>query len=85
MRLDFDMKKITMVAHKLWLGHSKRSLELKIQMFFNKMRVRRVPEQALRRLDPHLVSFININSPPDLVRADAVWSAISKPNSINNR
>jgi molybdopterin-guanine dinucleotide biosynthesis protein A len=64
--------------------HLKRN-KLKIQMFFNKMRVRRVPEQALRRLDPHLVSFININSPPDLVRADAVWSAISKPNSINNR
>jgi molybdopterin-guanine dinucleotide biosynthesis protein A len=61
------------------------SNQLKIQMFFNKMRVRRVSEQALRRVDLNLVSFFNINSPPDLAQAEAVWSTISKPNSIDNR
>ncbi len=62
-----------------------KNRKLKIQMFFKKMRVRRISEQALRRVDPHLASFFNINSPPDLVRADTVWSTIFKPMSTNSR
>lgn len=66
------------------IGRHLKSNKLKIQMFFNKMRVRRISEKALRRVDPHLCSFLNINSPADLARAEAVWSTMSKPNSIDN-
>ena len=61
-----------------------KSDKLKIQMFFRKMRVRRISEQTLRRVDPHLASFFNVNSPSDLVRAETVWSTIFKPTSTNN-
>lgn len=63
--------------------HLKRN-KLKIQMFFRKMRVRRISEQTLRSVDPHLASFFNINSPPDLIRAETIWSTIFQPNSTNN-
>ncbi|MFZ0610708.1 MAG: molybdenum cofactor guanylyltransferase [Desulfobacterales bacterium] len=44
---------------------------LKIQRILRKMRVRTVPEERLRRIDPQLTSFFNINSPADLLRAEA--------------
>ena len=39
---------------------------LKIQGFFNKVTVRQVGEAVLRKIDPQLVSFFNINTPADL-------------------
>ncbi len=45
---------------------------LKIQGLFRKLRVKTVDEAALRREDPELVSFFNVNSPADLVRAEAI-------------
>jgi molybdopterin-guanine dinucleotide biosynthesis protein A len=48
---------------------------LKIQLFLNKMRVKTIPEKRLRRLDPQLLSFFNINSPEDLIRAEALGRA----------
>ena len=56
---------------------------LKIQLFFNKRRVRHISEKTLRRVDPQLISFTNINSPPDLIRAEAIWSAVSDTQSSN--
>lgn len=47
---------------------------LKIQLFLKKMHVRTIPEERLRRLDPQLISFFNINSPTDLARAEALHS-----------
>jgi molybdopterin-guanine dinucleotide biosynthesis protein A len=44
--------------------------KLKIQLFLNKLRVRKIPEAKLRQIDPQLVSFFNINSPEDLKRAE---------------
>lgn len=38
----------------------------KISGFFPQVRVREVPEADLRRVDPDLVSFFNINTPADL-------------------
>lgn len=43
--------------------------DYRIRSFFQRMRVRRVPEEKLRRADPDLRSFFNINTPGDLERA----------------
>ena len=45
---------------------------LKIQLFLKKMHVRTIPEERLRRIDPQLISFFNINSPADMSRAEAL-------------
>lgn len=41
----------------------------RITNFFSKVRVKEVPEERLRSVDPELASFININTPEDLGRA----------------
>ena len=40
--------------------------QMKIQRVFGKKRIRPISEQKLRRADPELVSFFNINRPEDL-------------------
>ena len=40
--------------------------------FFDAVRVRYVPEAELRRWDPELRSFLNVNWPDDLARARAL-------------
>lgn len=42
---------------------------LKIQGIFQKVRVKKIPEDILRTIDPDLVSLSNINTPDDLARA----------------
>lgn len=44
----------------------------KIQQFFNKVRVKKIPEKELRKRDPDLISFFNINSPADLDTAERI-------------
>ena len=46
---------------------------LKIQGLFRKLRVKTVAEAELRSVDPELVSFFNINTPEDLVQAQAMY------------
>lgn len=46
--------------------------KLKIQLVLRRMRVRKISEKTLRRFDPELVSFFNINSPADLEKAEAL-------------
>lgn len=46
---------------------------LKIQGLFRKVRVKTVDEADLREVDPELVSFFNVNTPADLVRAEAIY------------
>ena len=48
--------------------------DLKIQRIFQKVRVKKLPENILRQNDPDLLSFYNINSPDDLARAEYVES-----------
>ncbi|BBO70232.1 hypothetical protein DSCA_41620 [Desulfosarcina alkanivorans] len=43
---------------------------LKIQGLFRKLRVKTVAEADLREVDPELVSFFNVNTPEDLIRAE---------------
>jgi molybdopterin-guanine dinucleotide biosynthesis protein A len=44
--------------------------ELKIRNVFQKVRIKKLPENILRQNDPDLVSFYNINTHDDLVRAE---------------
>ena len=44
-----------------------RDEKLKIQQVFHKSRINRIPEARLRKTDPDLISFININTPEDLL------------------
>jgi molybdopterin-guanine dinucleotide biosynthesis protein A len=44
---------------------SRRSEDLKVHLTFNDMQVRWVEEPELRRFDPDLLSFRNINTPAD--------------------
>lgn len=48
--------------------------DLKIQKIFEKVRVKKLPENILRQNDPNLLSFYNINSPDDLARVKNVES-----------
>lgn len=45
---------------------------LKIQHFFYKVRLTKIPEKDLRGQDPDLISFFNINTPSDLTRAEEI-------------
>ena len=46
--------------------------QLKIAGFFDEVRVRYLPEDEVRRLDPDLLSFFNVNTQEDLDRALAL-------------
>ena len=48
--------------------------DLKIQKIFEKVRVKKLPENILRQNDPDLLSFYNINSPDDLAGANNIES-----------
>jgi molybdopterin-guanine dinucleotide biosynthesis protein A len=42
----------------------------KIVNFFSKVKVKEVPEERLRTVDPELISFFNINTPEDLAASE---------------
>jgi molybdenum cofactor guanylyltransferase len=46
-----------------------RQEKLKIQRIFHQSRINRISEARLRKADPELISFVNINTPEDLIRA----------------
>lgn len=47
---------------------------LKIRDLFRKLKVKEIPETVLRKTDPDLVSFFNINTPGDLEKANRMNS-----------
>jgi molybdopterin-guanine dinucleotide biosynthesis protein A len=49
--------------------------QLKIQGLFRRVRVKTLAETDLRKVDPDLISFFNINTPEDLVRAETYYQA----------
>ena len=49
--------------------------DLKISSFFEHVRVRLVPEDCIRKVDPDLLSFFNINTQDDLDAAIAIAAA----------
>jgi len=46
--------------------------KLKIQRFYQKVRIKKIPEKDLREKDPDLISFFNINTSDDLTRAQEI-------------
>ena len=64
-------KKTCLPAMKWQLEHDR----LKIQGLFRKVRVKTIPEDDLRTVDPELISFFNINTPEDLIRAQTLYEA----------
>ena len=46
--------------------------QLKIRQVFQKVRIKKLPEPILRKADPDLLSFSNINTPEDLARAEHI-------------
>ena len=48
----------------------------KIQHIFQRLRVKKVPENILRTVDPDLASFSNINTPDDLAKAEERFSNV---------
>jgi len=46
-----------------------KAKKFQIKKMFNKLRVRKIPETVLRKVDPHLMSFFNINSAEDYSEA----------------
>ncbi len=48
----------------------------KISQVFRKMRVKKIEEAQLRKADPELVSFFNVNTPEDLTTAQDIYEKI---------
>ena len=65
----FAVYKKTCLPAMVWQLEQER---LKIQGLFRKVRVITVDETDLREVDPELVSFFNVNTPADLVQAEAL-------------
>lgn len=47
---------------------------LKILNFYDHVRVKKIPEKQLRRVDPDLLSFFNVNTPEDFAHAAQILS-----------
>ena len=79
-QIDIVMPETSAGFEPLCAAYSKRCLEaaqnhlerekLKITKTFRKSRIKTVSEKALRKIDPELRSFFNINTPQDLERAE---------------
>ena len=54
------------------IEHHLLNRNFKIRNFFKKIRMKTVPETRLRQYDPDLMSFFNINTEEDLIRADRI-------------
>ena len=85
-KIDIIMPQTTAGFEPLCAIYSKRCLKpaedhlkankLKIQWAFRSNRIKHIPENQLRSVDPELRSFFNINTPEDLVRAEEM---VAKP------
>lgn len=57
--------------------------ELQISRFFRKMRVKTISETRLRKLDPELKTFFNINAPADLAAVEAAGAGSCEKSDEN--
>jgi len=72
-RTDVGIEPLCAVYSRRCLQTVQGALEqnnLKIRNVFNKLKVKEVPETVLRKKDPGLASFFNINTPDDLEQAN---------------
>ena len=57
--------------------HHIKQKKLKIQRALGNHRLKKIPEKVLRSEDPELLSFFNINTPKDLIRAEEMAAEIN--------
>ncbi len=79
-QIDIVMPETSAGLEPLCAAYSKRCLQpaqhhleqekLKILKTFRKSRIKTISEKVLRKIDPELQSFFNINTPEDLKRAE---------------
>jgi molybdopterin-guanine dinucleotide biosynthesis protein A len=79
-QIDIVMPETSAGFEPLCAAYSKRCLQpaqhhleqekLKITKTFRKSRIKTISEKVLRKIDPDLASFFNINTPDDLKRAE---------------
>jgi molybdopterin-guanine dinucleotide biosynthesis protein A len=60
------------------IQHQMTQNRLKIQGFFNKVRIKTISEKVIREIDPELLSFFNINTPEDLEKASILFNEKNK-------
>jgi molybdopterin-guanine dinucleotide biosynthesis protein A len=71
-----DPETLCTVYHRRCLAEAEAMLQagdLKLGHLLERVRTRTVPAAELRRWDPELTSFVNINTPQDLAQARARW------------
>jgi molybdopterin-guanine dinucleotide biosynthesis protein A len=56
------------------IHHKLSQNRLKIETFFNKVRVKTISEKVIKEVDPDLLSFFNINTPEDLQKASVLFN-----------
>lgn len=90
-KIDIIMPETAAGFEPLCAIYSKRCLKpaedhlkankVKIQWAFRSNRIKNIPENQLRTVDPELRSFLNINTPEDLVRAEEM---VAKPPAVSS-
>ena len=60
----YSKRCLSTAAHHILQG------KFKIQMALRRHRLKKIPESLLRKADPELISFFNINTPADLAKAE---------------
>ncbi|MFP4391375.1 MAG: molybdenum cofactor guanylyltransferase [Desulfohalobiaceae bacterium] len=58
-----------------WIEDLLHKEQVKISNLYNQVRIKEIQEQTLRRADPELASFFNINSQEDLLQARAMLAS----------
>ncbi len=59
--------------------------KLRIRQLFKNRRVKKISEKMLRKQDPDLISFFNINTPQDQEKAEKMFKIIKTKGSCKNK
>lgn len=74
-RVGGELQPLHAVYAKSCLSPMKEAIDsgiLKITRFFPKVRVNIIEESALQKVDPQLLGFVNVNTPPELKQAEVI-------------
>ncbi len=74
-RVEGELQPMHAVYAKSCLPFIKEAIDLgmlKIARFFPKVKVKIIEEPALRAVDPHLLGLMNVNTPLELEKAEAI-------------
>ncbi len=74
-RVEGELQPMHSVYAKSCLPFIKEAIDLgmlKIARFFPKVKVKTIEEPALRAVDPHLLGLMNVNTPLELEKAEAI-------------